>query len=52
MGCSCVCQSFQLNEISFAPEIAANMLKRQAAEALVQVCPPDVPRPLGIETSG
>jgi len=31
-----VCQSFQLNEISFAPEIAANMLKRQAAEALVQ----------------
>lgn len=32
----CVCQSFQLNEISFAPEIAANMLKRQAAEALVQ----------------
>jgi hypothetical protein len=31
-----VCQSFQLNEISFAPEIAASMLKRQAAEALVQ----------------
>eukprot|EP00041_Stephanoeca_diplocostata_P029891 m.891057 g.891057 ORF g.891057 m.891057 type:complete len:293 (-) comp23652_c1_seq44:586-1464(-) len=32
----CVCESFQLNEVSFAPEIAAMMLKRQAAEALIQ----------------
>lgn len=33
----CICQSFRLNEVSFAPEISAMMLKRQAAKALVQV---------------
>lgn len=31
-----VCESFQLNEIAYAPEIATGMLKRQAAAALVQ----------------
>eukprot|EP00732_Lithocolla_globosa_P006321 Lithocolla_globosa_v1_NODE_7252_length_971_cov_177.435590.p1 type:complete len:291 gc:universal NODE_7252_length_971_cov_177.435590:930-58(-) len=33
--CGAVCVSFQLNEISYAPEIAAAMLRRQQAKALI-----------------